>query len=179
MGGGPAPYHHKSIISRRRSHALRRQSHLSGASWRLQAGLVAFALAKPGTTRMARRRPPARPDRRRRPHCPSRPGLPYPPPARRLAPRARVAEPLRSRLRPARHSGLTSPDPVRTPNARQGNPPPAPSQGPGQPAEPSAAGKHTPKPLWRRATGTKSAGGLRLSASPPAVNDHRSRHGLE
>ena len=48
----------------------------------------------------------------RGPHCPPRPWPPHPAPARRLAPRARMAEPVRSRLRPTRHRGLTSPDPV-------------------------------------------------------------------
>jgi hypothetical protein len=43
-----------------------------------------------------------------------------------MAPRTRMAQPLGSRLRPARCSVLTSPDPVRTPCARNGSQPPAP-----------------------------------------------------
>ncbi len=56
-----------------------------------------------------------RPHRRRRPHRPPRPRRDHRAPARRLAPRARVDEPVRSRLRPARRGGLTSPDPVTAP----------------------------------------------------------------
>jgi hypothetical protein len=67
-----------------------------------------------------RRHDPPRPGRRRRPHRPARPGLPDPSPARGLAPCPRMAQSLGSCLRPARRSGLTSPDPVRTPDARQG-----------------------------------------------------------
>ena len=58
---------------------------------------------------------PPRPDRRRRPHRPARPRPHHPAPARRLAPRTRMAEPVRRRLRPARRSGLTSPEPVTAP----------------------------------------------------------------
>jgi Transposase DDE domain group 1 len=60
---------------------------------------------------------PPRPDRRRRPHRPAWPRPPHPAPARRLAPRARMAHPPRRGLRPARRSGLTSPDPVSTSTA--------------------------------------------------------------
>ena len=77
-----------------------------------------------------RRHRPPRPGRRRRPHRPPRPRPHHPAPARGLAPRARVAEPLRSRLRPARRSGLTSPEQVRTPDARQGNTAPSPQTKP-------------------------------------------------
>ena len=48
---------------------------------------------------------------------------------RRLAPRTRVDEPVRSRLRPARNRGLTSPDPVIAPQTGlAGHPAPIPSQ---------------------------------------------------
>jgi hypothetical protein len=41
-----------------------------------------------------------------------------------------MAEPLGRHLRPARRSGLTSPEPVRTPDGPRGHPDPAPSQEP-------------------------------------------------
>ena len=49
---------------------------------------------------------------RRRPHRPARPRPPHRAPARRMAPRTRMDEPVRSRLRATTSSGLTSPDPV-------------------------------------------------------------------
>ena len=79
-----------------------------------------------------------------------RPGPHHPPPAPGMAPRARVDEPLRSRLRPARRSGLTSPEQVPNPNARQGTPPHSPTKDPGQAAEPSAAGKTRPQSPHQR-----------------------------
>ena len=88
---------------------------------------------------------PPRPDRRRRPHRPPRPRPPHPAPARRLAPRAGMAEPPRRGLRAARRSGLTSPEPVRTPDGPRGHPNPVPEpRNPGQAAE-QASGR-TPAP---------------------------------
>jgi hypothetical protein len=55
------------------------------------------------------------PHRCRRPHGPPRPRPHHLAPARRLAPRAGLDQPLRSRLRTARPGGLTSPDPVHAP----------------------------------------------------------------
>jgi hypothetical protein len=54
--------------------------------------------------------PPA--DQRRRPHRPPRPRPHHHPPARGLAPPARLDDPVRGRLRAARRHGLTRPDPV-------------------------------------------------------------------
>ena len=106
---------------------------------------------------------PPRPGRRRAPHRPPRPERPHPAPARRLAPRARVAEPFRSRLRPARRSGLTSPEPVRNPYARQGTPPPAPDPGPRTSRRTVSGRQSTPSKLSSTRTAhTKSVGGLRL-----------------
>jgi hypothetical protein len=50
----------------------------------------------------------------RRPYRPPRPRRDHPVPARRMAPRTGLDEPVRSRLRTARHRGLTSPEPVTT-----------------------------------------------------------------
>jgi hypothetical protein len=61
--------------------------------------------------RPGRHRAP-RPHRGRGPDRPARPRSPHTAPARRLASRARMDEPARSRLRPAACRGLTSPDPV-------------------------------------------------------------------
>jgi hypothetical protein len=59
----------------------------------------------------------------------------------------RMAEPLRSRLRPARLSGLTSPDPVRTPDAaRQPALQPQP-QAPDKPQNRQRQAKHALKAL--------------------------------
>jgi hypothetical protein len=58
-----------------------------------------------------------------------------------------MAEPLRSRLRPARRSGLTSPEPVPNPNARQGTPPQAPTQDPDKPQNRQRQAKHALKAL--------------------------------
>jgi hypothetical protein len=88
----------------------------------------------PGQPRLRQgpRRPAApRPHRRRRPHRPPRPRPRHLAPARRMAPRAGMDEPVRSRHRPTRHSGLTSPNPghrtLRRPAA--GHPPPSPEPG--------------------------------------------------
>ena len=63
-----------------------------------------------------------------------------------LAPRDRMDEPVRSRLRPARRRGLTSPDPVTAPHGPCGRPPaPAPAEDPDKPQNRSAAGKPRPE----------------------------------
>jgi integrase len=57
-----------------------------------------------------------------------------------------VGQPVRGRLRPARRSGLTSPDPVRTPHARPGTPPQIPGRRtPDKPQNRQRQGKHTRK----------------------------------
>ena len=71
-------------------------------------------LASPRLRQGARRDDPPRPDRRRGPHRPARPRPPHLAPARRLAPRARMDEPVPRRLRPACPRRLTSPDQVTT-----------------------------------------------------------------
>jgi hypothetical protein len=59
------------------------------------------------------------------------PRLPGPAPATRLAPRERVDEPVRCRLRPARRCGLTSPEPVTaSPHRPPGRPSPRSRHGP-------------------------------------------------
>jgi hypothetical protein len=59
-----------------------------------------------------------------------------------------MAQPLRSRLRAARRTGLTSPDPVRNPNARQGSPTPAPGQrNPDKPQNRQRQAKHARKAI--------------------------------
>jgi hypothetical protein len=70
-----------------------------------------------------------RPHRHRRPHRPPRPRPHHLAPARRLAPRTGMDEPLRSRMRAAGHSGLTSPDPVTARHSPQGRHHPAPEPG--------------------------------------------------
>ena len=60
---------------------------------------------RPGQPRLCqgpRRHAAPRPDQRRRPHRPVRPRAHHPAPARRLAPRTRVDDPVRRRLRTAR-----------------------------------------------------------------------------
>src|SRR4029077_2671069 len=57
-----------------------------------------------------RRHVAPRPHRRRRPHCPLRPWPHHLAPARRMAPRTGVNDPVRSCLRPTLPGGLTSPD---------------------------------------------------------------------
>ena len=58
--------------------------------------------------------------------------------------RARMAEPVRRGLRPARCGGLRSPDSVRTPTAARPPRPPAPEQGNGQAAEEASGRAHAP-----------------------------------
>jgi hypothetical protein len=64
---------------------------------------------------------PPRPHHHARPDRPPRPREHDPPPACRPPPRTGLAGPMGKRLRPARHSGLTSPHPVRT-RTPQGKP---------------------------------------------------------
>jgi hypothetical protein len=83
------------------------------------------------------------PDRCGRPHRPARPRPPHLAPARRLAPPARMADPARRGQRPARRSGLTSPDRSASRNGRHSHPNPRPrGQEPGQTAE-QASGRTT------------------------------------
>ena len=94
-------------------------SFAANAAWLTLAAIsgnlvrAAGCLASRGPRQGPRRHHPPRPDRRRRPHRPPRPRPPGPAPARVLAPRGRMAEPVRGGLRPAASpGGLTSPDPV-------------------------------------------------------------------
>jgi hypothetical protein len=73
---------------------------------------------QPGLRQGPRRHYPPQPDRRRRPHRPARPRPHHLAPARGLAPRARMDHPAHRCLRPAGHSGLTSPDPVTAPRRK-------------------------------------------------------------
>jgi hypothetical protein len=76
-----------------------------------------------------------------------------------------MAQPLGRRLRPARRHGLTSPDPVRTPDGPRGHPEtPTPAQDPvDKPQNRQRQEKHARKPLVEasdRNRGTRhSAGG--------------------
>jgi Transposase DDE domain group 1 len=116
----------------------------------------------------AHRHRPPRPHRHARPDRPPRPREPHPAPARRPPPRARLAEPVDRSLRPARRSGLTSPDPVRTPR-RTAHPPPTPTRrtrtsrtkGERQDAH---ARIHLQKPLVEADLIPNSVGGSRLRA---------------
>jgi hypothetical protein len=58
-----------------------------------------------------------------------------------------MAQPLRGRLRPARRSGLTSPDPVHNPHARQGTPLLSPNRSPDKPPNSQRQAKHALKAL--------------------------------
>jgi Transposase DDE domain group 1 len=87
----------------------------ANATWLVIAAMTHNLVRDRGTRRPpAREGPhrdhPPRPHHRRRPHRPPRPRPSHPPPARSLAPRAGMAQSLGRRLRPAAHSGLTSPD---------------------------------------------------------------------
>jgi hypothetical protein len=87
-----------------------------------------------------------RPDRGHRPHRPARQGPHRPPPPRRLAPRTGMAEPLGRGLRPARRSGLTSPEPVRTPHGPTATPNPHPrARNQDKPHSRRAAGRPRPQ----------------------------------
>ena len=80
-----------------------------------------------------------------------------------------MAQPLRSRLRPARHSGLTSPDPVRTSNAAR---PPVLSpqtKAPDKPQNRQRQEKHALTTPADENDYTKSVGGSRLRAHSPAT----------
>ena len=107
---------------------------------------AAGALASLPFAKARGRDDPPRPDRGRRPHRPARQGPPHPPPARGLAPRAGMAEPLGRGLRAARRSGLTSPEPVRTPTAPAATRTPSPSPGTqDKPHSRRAAGRPRPE----------------------------------
>ena len=89
---------------------------------------------RPGQPRLCpspRRHAAPRPDQRRRPHRPVRPQAHHHAPARGLAPRTRVDDPVRRRLRTASPGGLTSPEPGhRIATAPAAHPDPAPAQEP-------------------------------------------------
>jgi hypothetical protein len=75
-----------------------------------------------------------------------------------------MALPLRSRLRPARRSGLTSPDPVRNPTPAQAHRPEHRSPGtPDKPHNRQRQEKHALKALADEMANAKSVGGSRLS----------------
>ena len=103
---------------------------------------------RPGQPRLCqgpRRHAAPRPDQRRRPHRPVRPRAHHAAPARRLAPRTPVDDPVPRRLRTARPGGLTSPDPVTAPLRPQRPPEPRPRpRNPGQAAEQASGRKPTP-----------------------------------
>jgi hypothetical protein len=89
-----------------------------------------------------------------------------------------MAEPPRRGLRPARRSGLTSPDRSASRNGRHGHPNPRPrGQEPGQAAEQASGRKPTPRLAWensscRNRTGSglpELAGGSRLSPDAPEI----------
>ena len=107
---------------------------------------------RPGQPRLRqgpRRHAAPRPDQRRRPHHPARPRPHHASPARRLAPRTRVADPA-GRLRAARSRGLTSPDPVTAPlRPSAATRTPDPGRNPGQAAEQASGKKPTPYPQPR------------------------------
>jgi hypothetical protein len=120
-----------------------------------------------------RRDHPPAPDQRRCPHRPPRPRPHHRAPARGLAPRPRMDEPVRSRLRAASRRGLTSPDPVTAPRRPLGHPASTcPSPRTGQAAEQASGRKATPgnsdktTASWppRQIERQNSCGGSRLSA---------------
>jgi Transposase DDE domain group 1 len=100
---------------------------------------------QPGLRQGPRRHDPPRPHRRRRPHRPPRPRPHHLAPARSLAPRARMAEPVHSRLRPAARSGLTSPDRSRPFSAARPATARHRARNPGKPQEQRAAAKPRPR----------------------------------
>jgi hypothetical protein len=79
-----------------------------------------------------------------------------------MAPRARMAQPLRSSHRPARRSGLTSPDPVRLPTPTAAQAPRPPTRTPDKPQNRQRQAKHALKAPFDENSYTKSIGGLRL-----------------
>ena len=117
---------------------------LRNAAWLSIAAMahnLLRAAGRPGQ-RAAREGPgrdhPPGPDRRRlRPHRPARPRPPHGAPAARLAPRARMAEPLRRGLRAARRSSLTRTRTGPTPRKAR-RPPRTPSPEPGTQDKPQA-----------------------------------------
>ena len=96
------------LVYRERRVADLRRDHLQPSTRRRVPGL-------PVPRQGSWRHHPRRPDRRRRPPRPPRPQPADPAPAAVLAPRKRMDGPVRSRLRPARPDGLTSPDTVTGP----------------------------------------------------------------
>ena len=107
---------------------------------------------------------PPRPDRRRRPHRPARPRPPHPAPARRLAPRARMAEPASPRPAARPPQRPDQPGPVRTRHGRNGHPNPAPEPGtPDKPQNRRAAGSprpDSPRKTPRAGIGPKRSTGI-------------------
>ncbi len=107
--------------------------------------------ARPGTGRCPASVPPCqgchaapRSHQRRSPDRPPRPQRDHLAPARRMAPRAGLDDPVRSRLWPARPGGLTNPEPLTTPTApspRQTGQPRSPQRPVDKPQKWRAAGK--------------------------------------
>ncbi len=116
---------------------------------RLQPAARRWRPGQHGVCEGPRRHAPAPPDQRRRPHRPARPRAHYAAPARGLAPRTRVDDPVPSRLRTARPGGLTSPDPVTAPLRPQRPPEPDPEPAtPDKPQDRQAA--EGPRPIHRQ-----------------------------
>ena len=69
-----------------------------------------------------------------------------------------MAEPLGRHLRPARRSGLTSPEPVRTPDGPRGHPDPARARNPGQAAQQASGRTPTPGITSRNSSCRNQAG---------------------
>jgi hypothetical protein len=96
------------LVSRERGLACPRGHQWQPAARRRRPG-------QPRLRQSPRRHAAPRPHRRRRPARPPRPRRDHIASARRMAPRATVDKPLRSRHRTTRAGGLTSPDPVTAP----------------------------------------------------------------
>jgi hypothetical protein len=141
----------------------------ASAAWLMLAAIARNLLRRriPGRPRLRqgqRRHHPPRPDRRRRPRAD------HAAPARGLAPRTGMAEPVRRRPLPAARSGLTSPDPVTAP---------APPSRPADPAtgrEPRTSRRNSERPdshaliagnnaKRHQQPNAISAGGLRIRGS--------------
>ena len=129
----------------------------------------------PGQPRLrqgARRHAAPRPHRRRRTHGPPRTRPHHLAPARRLAPRTGLDQPLRSRLRTARPGSLTSPDPVTTPQAQTATSYPATKPRQPHTDEPQTSKRqeynardHDPPGKPKRNDQPQPRGGLRLSVA--------------
>ena len=74
-----------------------------------------------------------------------------------------MAQPVRSCLRPARRSGLTSPDPVRAPQRRKAARPQPQTKAPDKPQNRQRQEKHALKAPANENDYMKSVGGSRLS----------------